>query len=292
MILLALLVGSDYTTGLQGVGPVTALEILAAFPTKTELLLSGLFDFKLWYLGKKTKTPSHNALRKKLKNLVLTENFPSSQVAQAYLDPQVETSKETFSWSKPDVVGLIDFAKEKFGWSRTKSEEILKPVLKRLEERFSQTTLFDYFETKRKIDANEKCLSKRVKVALEKIGKNDGEGEKGAVANTSKRKVEQDEEIKVLKQTKARSRRRLEQIEEDAKEKLEREKARKTRISSSGLHAKEVIVQKELEKKNLLRSKLKAIEVFRKSKQGPGYVKKREKKILQPKADAELSESD
>lgn len=32
MILLALLVGSDYTVGLQGVGPVTAMEILAAFP--------------------------------------------------------------------------------------------------------------------------------------------------------------------------------------------------------------------------------------------------------------------
>ncbi|KAJ8964829.1 hypothetical protein NQ314_004637 [Rhamnusium bicolor] len=32
MILFALLVGSDYTTGIQGVGPVTALEILACFP--------------------------------------------------------------------------------------------------------------------------------------------------------------------------------------------------------------------------------------------------------------------
>jgi len=32
MVLLALLVGSDYTVGLQGVGPVTAMEILAAFP--------------------------------------------------------------------------------------------------------------------------------------------------------------------------------------------------------------------------------------------------------------------
>jgi len=32
MVLLAMLTGSDYTDGVEGVGPVTALEILAEFP--------------------------------------------------------------------------------------------------------------------------------------------------------------------------------------------------------------------------------------------------------------------
>ena len=32
MINLALMCGSDYTTGVQGIGPVTALEVLAEFP--------------------------------------------------------------------------------------------------------------------------------------------------------------------------------------------------------------------------------------------------------------------
>ncbi|CAH1644712.1 unnamed protein product [Spodoptera littoralis] len=40
LILLALLVGSDYTTGLSGVGPVTAMEILASFPFNKRQLLS------------------------------------------------------------------------------------------------------------------------------------------------------------------------------------------------------------------------------------------------------------
>lgn len=41
----------------------------------------------------------------------------------------------------------------------------------------------------------------------------------------------------------------------------------------------------------LLRNKLKAIEVFRKGKQGPGYVPKRERKRKMLKDEAELSES-
>lgn len=332
MVLMALLVGSDYTTGVQGIGPVTALEILAAFPMNTPSeLLSGLAEFRRWYQGKTQKGhPARNSLRRKLKNLVLGENFPSLQVVQAYLDPQVEGSKEAFSWAKPDVVGLIDFAREKFGWTRLKSEEILKPVLKRLEERFAQTSILDYFQRKHKIDSgeSEKGMSKRVKKALEKIGKacedEDESSETDCKKRTVKKKtteaadkkskvckkqaknkseestpgpstknqLEHDADIKVLQQTRTRSRRRLAQMEDDAKEKLQSEKARKTRISSA-LHTKEVIIQKELDKKNLLRSKLKAIEVFRKSKQGPGYVKKRQKQeILEPKADAELSESD
>lgn len=343
MVLMALLVGSDYTTGVQGIGPVTALEILAAFPMSTPSeLLSGLAEFRRWYQGKTQKGPARNSLRRKLKNLVLGENFPSLQVVQAYLDPQVEGSKEAFSWAKPDIVGLIDFAKEKFGWTRMKSEEILKPVLKRLEERFAQSSILDYFQRKHKIVSGEceKSMSKRVKKALEKIGKGcEDEEESSETDNkkqtlkkntteagdknskvckkqkktrseiedkkqkktekleeptpgpSTKKQLEQDPDVKVLQQTRTRSRRRLAQMEEDAKEKLQEEKARKTRISSV-LHTKEVIIQKELDKKNLLRSKLKAIEVFRKSKQGPGYVQKRQKLVLEPKADAELSESD
>ncbi|CAH1183769.1 unnamed protein product [Phaedon cochleariae] len=181
MILLALLVGSDYTTGIQGIGPVTALEILAAFPPdklnefsiSQGQLISGLREFRSWFTKGKTGGPSRSTLKNKLKNITFSDNFPSLQVVQAYLEPTVENSKEKFSWDKPDAVALALFAKEKFGWGSRKTEEILNPVIKRLEENRSQKSIREYFKTKFKVDSgdlNEK-MSNRVKTAIGRFGK-------------------------------------------------------------------------------------------------------------------------
>lgn len=45
LVQFALLTGSDYTEGIQGVGPVCALEILAEFPSQG---LEALEQFKDW----------------------------------------------------------------------------------------------------------------------------------------------------------------------------------------------------------------------------------------------------
>ncbi|ENN80361.1 hypothetical protein YQE_03220, partial [Dendroctonus ponderosae] len=183
MILLALLVGSDYTVGLQGVGPVTALEILAAFPPskgKTshismghQDLLSGLKEFKSWFTKGKSAGPGRSALKSKLKNVGFSDNFPSVQVVQAYLDPTVENSEEAFSWGRPNALALLEYARDKFGWTKTKAEDILNPVLKRLEESKHQKSIRDYFKTNFKINSGdtEGKLSKRVKTAINNMGK-------------------------------------------------------------------------------------------------------------------------
>lgn len=69
MIRLALLVGSDYTTGLAGIGPVTALEILGAFPSESDNLLQSLTDFCSWIKSGRITGPGKAALRNKLQNL-------------------------------------------------------------------------------------------------------------------------------------------------------------------------------------------------------------------------------
>ena len=46
LILLAMLTGSDYTDGIESVGPVTGLEVLAEFPGQG---LESLRSFKSWW---------------------------------------------------------------------------------------------------------------------------------------------------------------------------------------------------------------------------------------------------
>lgn len=289
MILLALLVGSDYTIGLSGIGPVTALEILAAFPPNSEEFLSGLKEFRSWFDKGKLPGPRKTSLRGKLKNLQIKENFPSLQVAQAYLEPKVEKSKENFSWAKPDVPGLIEFAQRKFGWNKKKCSEILDPVLKKMDTK-NQKSIRDYFKSqvyKNGEEAIGKKISKRVKSALDKIGKTISDEEEEREVK-KKRVCKKDEELNVLKETKARSKKRVKEIENEVKNVIKDEVMVKP---ITNLHKKEVIPQKEKEKSDMLKNKLKAIETFRKSKQGPGFVKKKSKTVKVKETASYLSDS-
>ncbi|CAG9862806.1 unnamed protein product [Phyllotreta striolata] len=417
MILLALLVGSDYTTGVQGVGPVTGLEILSSFPySKCEPyheLVTGLREFKAWL----TKGRGGRlGLKNKLKNVTFSDNFPSSQVVEAYLEPKVDTCRDAFSWSRPDVTGLTVFAREKFGWTSLKAEEILTPVIKKIDENKAQKSIKDYFKTKfvHKPVSLEGRVSKRVKTAVDRIGKNPQElaeedmadvkktkrkSSKKNVGNNSetcnetdketepkkrrksktetcnetdketepkkgrknktessnetdketepkkrrknkpdtkpleemkdlkdyqtiakelkerrkrtqlaqsatdlakkKRKIpaktseivpnelKQDDEVRLLEATTSQSNKRMQEIQKEIAQTLEK-KTLKT--SSPSLHTKEIIHQKLKDKSDCLRNKLKAIETYRKSKKGPGYVPKKAKTTVAPKEDADLSE--
>ncbi|XP_055593128.1 DNA excision repair protein ERCC-5 [Uranotaenia lowii] len=177
LIQLALLVGSDYTTGIHGVGAVTALEILASFPTTPEKegetnemmsLLSGLRKFRDWWNhGRNTATGTRIALKSKLKNIEFSEGFPSSGVVEAYLYPTVDGNKDAFSWGYPDADSLRDFAKCKFGWPTSKTDDVLLPVLKRLDERKSQVSIKNYFKVQSAVAHNQMKVSKRVQNAVD-----------------------------------------------------------------------------------------------------------------------------
>uniref|UniRef100_A0A182TUK7 XPG-I domain-containing protein n=1 Tax=Anopheles melas TaxID=34690 RepID=A0A182TUK7_9DIPT len=188
LIQLALLVGSDYTTGIHGIGAVTALEILASFPPTPEQpgetsemmsMLSGLRKFRdWWHHGRNGATGTRISLKSKLKNIEIGEGFPSTGVVEAYLQPTVDCSEEEFTWGYPDADRLRDYARQKFGWSQTKTNDILLPVLKRLDERKSQSSIKNYFKVQSAVGHNRLKVSKRVQHAVDTMaGKIDPEEE-------------------------------------------------------------------------------------------------------------------
>lgn len=198
LIQLAMLVGSDYTVGINGVGAVTALEILAAFPpTEVESctdeyqsLVSSLRKFRDWFQNGKQPGPGGKTiLKSKLRNVELFEGFPNINVARAYLEPIVDTDSEPFTWGMPDSESLVEFAKAKLGWTRLKTEEILSPVIKRLNEK-KQSTIKDYFKSQisKKFFDNKK-LSKRVQKAVGKMGGEDEPEVEKIPKKTNKRKA-------------------------------------------------------------------------------------------------------
>lgn len=179
LIQLAILCGSDYTTGIQGIGAVTALEILAAFPkteekagetNKYQSLLSSLRKFRDWFnAGKSVGPGGKTVLKNKLKNIELHEGFPNSEVARAYLEPVVDKSAEPFAWGLPDVASIYEFTRNNMGWTRSKTDEILEPVLKRLNDK-KQASITDYFKKQSVMRQYDKSkLSARVQKAVNKM---------------------------------------------------------------------------------------------------------------------------
>lgn len=149
IIALAMLLGSDYTDGVRGIGIVNATEVVNTFPG-----IDGLREFKQWVqsfdlaeetrraASRKKKTDAeleqmtprerfeytHASVRRKWE---LGEAFPNNHVVQAYLSPQVDKSEDRFSWSLPDLAGLREFCTRTFGWDQAKTDGALLPLMER-----------------------------------------------------------------------------------------------------------------------------------------------------------------
>ncbi|KAJ9651652.1 DNA repair protein rad2 [Neophaeococcomyces mojaviensis] len=140
LIRFAHLLGSDYTEGIPGIGPVTALEIISDF--------TDLTSFKEWtlkiQLGAQTPsaladqltTPFRRKFKKTVqKKLFLPTNFPDLRVDQAYLEPEVDSNPEGFQWGVPDLDKLRSFLMATIGWSQERTDEILVPVVRDMNKR-------------------------------------------------------------------------------------------------------------------------------------------------------------
>nr|XP_006131090.1 DNA repair protein complementing XP-G cells isoform X1 [Pelodiscus sinensis] len=147
LINLAYLLGSDYTEGIPSVGYVTAMEILNEFPGHG---MEPLLKFTEWWTeaqkNKKIRPNPHDTkVKKKLRQLQLSSGFPNPAVVEAYLKPVVDESKGTFIWGRPDVEQIREFCQNCFGWTRTKTDEILLPVLKQLNSQQTQLRIDSFF---------------------------------------------------------------------------------------------------------------------------------------------------
>ncbi|KAG6168312.1 hypothetical protein E4U11_005807 [Claviceps purpurea] len=164
LIALAQLLGSDYTDGLPGIGPVTALEILSEFPGH-----DGLDRFREWWTrvqslphaaaaaaaapeaGTGTQaeaeappSPSATFARKFHKahstKLFLPPGFPSPAVREAYLCPEVDHATDPFQWGVLDLPGLRAFLMATIGWSQDRTDEVLVPVIRDMNRRDAEGT--------------------------------------------------------------------------------------------------------------------------------------------------------
>ncbi|AET39893.1 ssDNA endodeoxyribonuclease RAD2 Ecym_5112 [Eremothecium cymbalariae DBVPG len=169
LISLAELLGSDYTTGVKGVGPVSGMEILAEF--------RDLETFRNWYndgqFDKKNleneSTFRKNLRRKLMKNdVILGDNFPNPFVRNAYMNPEVDHDTTNFVWGIPDLDQLRSYLHSNLGWPSEKSDEVLGPLIRELNKRKTtgaQTTLGEFFPTKLVENEKNLKLGKRIKHA-------------------------------------------------------------------------------------------------------------------------------
>ncbi|KAH7300955.1 hypothetical protein KP509_23G005600 [Ceratopteris richardii] len=205
LIHMALLLGSDYTEGISGIGIVNAIEVVNSFEGE-----EGLQKFREWldapdvtllekinqdgpkkHAEKKTEQGNESQDNVNLqevdgggsqdskynsqqrifmqkhravsKNWNFPESFPNPMVINAYKSPQVDTSSEAFTWGRPDLEVLRRLCLEKFGWDRSKSEELLLPVLKEYDRRETQLRLEAFYSFNERFA---KIRSKRIQKAV------------------------------------------------------------------------------------------------------------------------------
>ncbi|WFD19170.1 DNA repair protein rad2 [Malassezia caprae] len=131
LIQLAFLLGSDYTEGLSGVGPVLAMEILSVF--------HGLPDFAQWWRQVQTGADTeildrHHKVRRRIKRALrekvhLSADWPDASERRAYTHPIVDDSDEPFVWGQADLDAVRAFLYEHLRWPPSKTDEYVRPVI-------------------------------------------------------------------------------------------------------------------------------------------------------------------
>ncbi|KAL1235282.1 hypothetical protein TSPI_04150 [Trichinella spiralis] len=114
-ILLAMLVGCDYSQGVENLGVVTALEIIAEFNSAAEQStpIETLVSFRQWFQS--APLPGESTFRTRLRKLCchFPGTFPDQCVYDAFLNPKVNHfHAEDFKWNLPDLDAIRRYAEK------------------------------------------------------------------------------------------------------------------------------------------------------------------------------------
>eukprot|EP01026_Neomeris_dumetosa_P031168 TRINITY_DN2474_c1_g1_i12.p1 TRINITY_DN2474_c1_g1~~TRINITY_DN2474_c1_g1_i12.p1 ORF type:complete len:512 (-),score=97.12 TRINITY_DN2474_c1_g1_i12:423-1958(-) len=169
LIQLALLLGSDYTEGVSGIGIVNAMEVVHAF-SHHERQLAGFRDWMeapdtqiLDLAGKlscsqdqekeQQNTQPYDTLamfkdqhKNVKKNWKLPEGFPDEAVEKAYKEATIDANKTKFTFGRPQDDLIKNWCKEKFGWDEERSCEQLDEALKAYAEQQVQLTMDQFLQ--------------------------------------------------------------------------------------------------------------------------------------------------
>ncbi|KAJ3178570.1 DNA repair protein rad2 [Gaertneriomyces sp. JEL0708] len=151
LIQLAYLLGSDYTEGIQGIGPTSAMEILDEWHGTG---IEPLQKFAMWCHEMQSEVvdtplpPRLRKIRNAIRKVSLPASFPDERVHQAYLCPNVDTDPRPFTWGKVDLNALRDFMESRVGWRQGQVDQVMLPLLREMEKNEkagAQATLEQFF---------------------------------------------------------------------------------------------------------------------------------------------------
>ncbi|XP_065200982.1 DNA excision repair protein ERCC-5 [Planococcus citri] len=299
LIQMALLVGSDYTVGIESIGPVTAIEILAYFsdslnkPKSTDDIAETLRKFRNWL---KTNRNKGFSLSRKCKDVNLSEAFPNTTVIDAYLYPTVDKSEENFTWATPDLDRIRAYMHSKFGWKISRIDDVLLPVMKRLNDRNKQSTLDMYFKQRPTSSIEFSSVSKRVIQAINVMkSKNDEQPLQAPSTSKSPRKIPPKTPPKRTRRNVKKTPLKRTPVALPVQRSSPNSAARNMNSASRNIAAPyfgETIPQKEKDKMEAAKRKMDAIKIFQAQNKSNRSKGSKKKKVLPPKPDSSyLSES-
>ncbi|WKY00860.1 hypothetical protein Q1695_015127 [Nippostrongylus brasiliensis] len=194
---IAVLSGSDYSSGLAGVGVVNAVELLSEFAvarpdeekSSEQETVATLMKVKQWMVpfDSQSDPPEPIALRRKLRSVIKKNNeyeriksVVNEDVIAAYFRPNVDKSREKFRWRSVDVERVRTLLYSKLGWDDEHFEKKISTALQRWNEFITGKASYQRHITSysqklvQSPDEQRTKLTKRVETALAKLAKRTG----------------------------------------------------------------------------------------------------------------------